>query len=400
MKPGILLLFLVAAGACRSRPPYRAPDEPFLRGDAGGTLRLLQAEGAKGIAPEDEALWRSEAGTAALCAGDEEAAFRALHAASAIMGTLESTSTENARAILGAEATKTWRGDPHERCMNALYKGILYWRRGDLDNAAACFKRGLLADGWSEAGEHQQDFAVLSFLLAWVCDRRGLAEQARFSFEEAARHQPKNRAFKNPRPRERNVLAVVEIGRGPTKVAEGLNGSVARFYAHDIEEGGMEFLLDGRLVGRTGPGTDLYIQAVTRGDRVLDGVRKGKAIFKEGAKVGGIVLANEGARRRDWKMAAAGVGAILLSALTNAEADTRHWVLLPGEVQAVPLSLPPGPHTLTARVLDRNGHAIPGWQRDFSVDVTDSNDTLYYFRSGGRRSIHALTGRHQSNATP
>ncbi len=399
MKPSVLLLLLVAVGACRSRPPYRAPDEPFRRGDPAGTLRRLQAEGQEGIAPEDEALWRCEAGAAALCAGDEEAAFRVLHAASAILGTLESSSAENARAIFGEEATKTWKGDPHERCMNALYKGILYWRRGDLDNAAACFKRGLLADGWSEAGEHQQDFAVLSFLLAWASDRRGLEEQARFSFEEAARNQPDNRAFKNPRPRERNVLAVVEIGRGPTKVAEGLNGSIARYYAHDTQERGMEFLLDGRPIGRSGRGTDLYLQAITRGKRVLDGVRKGKAIFKEGAKIGGIIVAYEGARRRDWGMAAVGVGAILFSALTNAEADTRHWVLLPGEVQAVPLSIPPGPHTLTVRVLDGSGRAIPGWERDFSVDVADSQDTLYYFRSGGRRTIHALVGRQESNAT-
>ena len=57
--------------------------------------------------------------------------------------------------------------------MNALYKGVLYWRMGDLDNASACFKRGLLADGWSEAGEHQRDFEVLMFLLGWASALRG-----------------------------------------------------------------------------------------------------------------------------------------------------------------------------------------------------------------------------------
>lgn len=383
---------LLAVAGCRSGRGYRAPAEPFWQGDPAGTYAALEADGKAGIAPEDEALWRCEIGTAALCVGDEAGAFRAFHAASAIMGTIESSSAETARAILGEEATKTWKGDPHERCMNALYKGLLYWRRGDLDNAAACFRRGLLADGWSEAGEAQTDFAALQFLLGWVSERRGDSEQARYSFREAAGNAPGNPYASDPKPGERNVLAVVDIGLGPVKVAEGEHGELARYYARDHVDGGVEILVDGVPAGRSAPAADLYVQAVTRGKRVLDGIRRGKAVFKEGATIAGIVVLSEGISDRKWEKAAMGAGLLLLAALTRAEADTRHWSLLPAEVHLLPLHIAPGRRQLTVRVVDRSGNPIPGCERVFETVVPESRDTLYYFRSAGGRAVYGVAG--------
>jgi len=199
----VLVLLVVTAGACRSTPLYRAP----VGNTAAATYDAIVADGDR-IAEEDEALWRCELAMAALRIGDEAAAFQALHGASRIMGTLESSRRENRRAILGQEATKVWKGDPHERCMGALYKGLLYWRRGDLGNASACFKSGLFADGHSAEGAHQTDFAALSYLLGWVSYLRGRDEQARFSFREAAQNAPDNPYFADPRPDEDNVLVV------------------------------------------------------------------------------------------------------------------------------------------------------------------------------------------------
>jgi len=383
---------LLLAAGCRARGDFRPQEEPFWRGDAAAAYASLEAAGKAGIPPENEALWRCQIGTVALCLGDEANAFRALHAASAVMGTLESTPAESARAILGAEATKTWKGDPHERCMNALYKGLLYWRRGDLDNAAACFRRGLLADGWSEAGDAQVDFAALQFLLAWVSDLRGDAEQARFSFEEAAQNAPDNPYAKDPRPGERNVLAVIDVGRGPVKVAEGAHGEIARYYAQEHSDFGVEILVDGISRGRSARATDLYTQAMTRGKRVLDGIRKGKAVFKEGATIAGAVVLSEGMRERKWEKAAMGAGLLLLAVLTRAEADTRHWSLLPAEVHVLPLAIPPGRREITVRALDRAGNPIPGWERTFVAEVPARRDTLYYFRTVGPATVHGLVG--------
>ena len=352
----------------------------------------MLGQGREGIAPEDEALYRCELASAAMAVGDEETAFRALDGASRIMGPLESTSAENARAIFGQESTKTWKGDPYERCMNALYKGLLYWRRGDLDNASACFKRGLLADGWSEAGEHQRDFEALAYLLGWVSALRGEPEQAAFSFREAAELRPGNPWLVEARPDRFNVLVVADIGRGPFKYADGADGSLVRFARPPSEERGIEILVDGVPMGRSEPATDLTYQAITRGKRVLDGIRAGKAVFKTGTAVAGIIVLDEGLRKNKGELVALGAGLLLLSVLTRAEADTRCWVQLPAEIHVLPLSIDPGRRRLTVRALAADGAPIPGWERDFEVEVPPSPDTVYWFRTGLNRRIFGLTG--------
>ncbi|NJN14136.1 MAG: hypothetical protein HC813_00250 [Planctomycetes bacterium] len=384
--PRLLLILLVAVAACRSGPTYAPPEY----GNMAAAKARLEAAGRAGASPRDEALFLCELASASLCTGDEEGAFRALHGASRIMGTLESSSGENMRAILGSEATKTWKGDPHERCMGALYKGLLYWRRGDIDNASACFKNGLFADGFSEMGEHQQDFAVLSYLLGWANALKGRGEQTRFSFEEARRNAPENPWFGEADPARASVLVVADIGRGPKKYADGSANNLVKFAPRTWNEGGIEILSGGRSLGRSASGADLYLQAVTRGKKVLDGIRKGKAVFKEGSFAAGAILLHEGARRDKGGMAAVGAGLLLLSVLTNAQADTRHWTLLPGEVHVLPLSLPPGRHDLEIRVLDKGGRPIPGWSRTCTVAVQGGPGALYYVRPMPGQGIHAL----------
>lgn len=385
IRAGALLLLAVAG--CRSHAPYRTPS-----GEPEAVYAALVEDGKRGIPREDEALWRCETASAALLVGDEAAAFKALDGATRIMGTLESSTAEDARAILGAEATKTWKGDPHERCMSALYKGLLYWRRGDLGNASACFKSGLLADAYSAEGEHQQDFAVLSFLLGWVSHLRGRGEQARFSFAEAAANNPGNPYFADPRPGEHNVLVVADVGSGPRKYADGSGGSIARYEQPAHPDAAVEILVDGAFAGRSAMGTELYLQAVTRGKRVLDGIRQGKVIFKDAAFIAGVIVLDEAVEDDSWEMAAVGAGLLLLSALTNPRADTRHWTLLPAEVHVLPLRIEPGPHELRVQVLDRGGLPIAGWSRTFAVDVPAGNGTLYYVRSVPADRIYGLFG--------
>jgi len=380
------LCLLLVAAACRSTPPYRA----HVTDDAGATYAAIEGD-AKKVAPEDEALWRSELASACLKVGREEEAFASLHRASLIMGTLETTTAEDARAIFGAEATSTWRGDPYERCMNALYKGMLYWRRGDLDNASACFKRGLLADAWSEVGESQQDFAALMFLLGWVSHLRGRFEQARFSFEEARKIDPENPFFQAPDPDRDNVLIVADLGPGPVKFADGPYASIARFGMYEYPEGALELSIDGTSWGASSRATDLYHQAITRGKRVIDGIRKGKAVFKAGTEIAGTYFILRGANRHKGEDVAIGVGLLLLSALTRSEADTRCWSQLPAEIHVLPARLAPGPHRLTLRVLDHEGRPLPGWTQDFNVQVPPGVSLLYYFRTGNGHEIYGLT---------
>ena len=51
-----------------------------------------------------------------------------------------------ARGLFAAERTKPFIGEPYERVMAYYYRGILYWRDGQPDNARACFRSGQVID--------------------------------------------------------------------------------------------------------------------------------------------------------------------------------------------------------------------------------------------------------------
>ena len=188
------------------------------------------------------------------------------------------------------------------------------------------------------------------------------------------------------------MLIVADLGVGPVKFRAGPHGSVARFRRRDYPEEGVEVFVDGLRAGQSAEATDLYIQAITRGKRVLDGIRSGKAVFKTGTYVAGQVLLYDAAHgdRPQAGQALVALGLLLASALTRAEADVRHWDLLPGEIHFLPLSLAPGRHEIELRVLGESGHPIDGWNKTFDVEVPPSGDTLYYFRTGPRKSIYGL----------
>jgi len=391
--PGAVAALLLAVAACRTTPEYHAPHAST----AELTYQALVADGQRGVADEDKALWACELGTAAMMVGREDAAWNAFHEASRTMGTLESDGREARRAILGEEATKRWKGDPHERCMAALYKGLLYWRRGELDNASACFKSGLLADSYSDVGEHQVDFAALSFLLGWVSHLRGSDEQARFSFKEAKEHAPENLLFEDPAPDDHNVLAVVGVGRGPRKYRTGAYGSIARYEAAPHLISAVEIRVDGVSQGVSALATDVYEQAMTRGTKTIDGIRKGKAIFKTTATTTGIVLINRGARKNDSGLMIAGAGALLAGMLTNASADIRHWSSLPAEIHFLPMRLAPGVHTVEVLALDESHRPIPGLESTFETEVGARKDQLWWFRAQPELGVHGLVGREQGD---
>ncbi|MEM8883793.1 MAG: hypothetical protein AAGD14_06990 [Planctomycetota bacterium] len=388
-----LLAVLLLLAACRSGREYVAPRAST----AELTYQAILADGSRGVAEEDEALWACELGTAAMMVRREHEAWEAFHMASRTMGTLESTPSESRRAILGAESTKRWKGDPHERCMAAYYKGILYWRRGDLDNAAACFKSGLFADSYSEVGEHQVDFAALSFLLGWVSWIRGQDEQARFSFQEAAQHAPENLLFDDPAPRDHNVLAILEVGQGPRKVRRGAYGSMASYQDIPTSAAAVEIRVDGVSQGVSALATDLFHQATTRGKKTIDGIRKGKAVFKAASTTAGIVMINRGARDDNAGLVLAGAGALLAGALTNASADVRYWTLLPAEIQFLPLRLAPGMHEVDVIVLDQSHRPIPGWKKTFRCRVEERPGQLWWFRMQPGLRVYGLTDRPEGN---
>ena len=48
------------------------------------------------------------------------------------------------------------------------YRGLLYLRAGDYENARAAFRQGQMQDAFAEAEQYQCDFAIMLFLEAWA----------------------------------------------------------------------------------------------------------------------------------------------------------------------------------------------------------------------------------------
>jgi hypothetical protein len=175
-----------------------------------------------------------------------------------------------------------------------------------------------------------------------------------------------------------NVLVVVDLGLGPAKVATGPHGAEVRFHRAAYAAAYADVSADGVALGRTALATDVFQQAITRGDKVIDHVNRGKAVFKDAAVVGGaLVLANSGSRRSD----AIGAALILAGILAPAEADLRQWTTLPGETHVLVAKLAPGAHVLRVQVRDAAGRPLEDLSRTLRVEVRDGRTTFVWMRA-------------------
>jgi tetratricopeptide (TPR) repeat protein len=353
---------------------------PPLRDFAAGNYSAARAwyEGRLAEDPDDEALDRNEAGTVALVQGDIDAAHRHFQEAFNIMENLSSTAGETASAVVGSESSKTWKGDPYERCMNAYYLGVTYWLMGDVNNAAASFKSGVLRDADSEGGAAQSDFALLWFLMGMAQREASHEDRGAAALAKAHGLMPKCLWLDPARDNDANLLLVLDVGVGPWKVATGSHGSVVKIQQQPYQAGFAEVFADGNALGRTERASSMYHQAVTRGPKVIESINQGKAVFKDAAVItGAFVLDNAGSSSSEaigWALIAAGL-------LLPAEGDTRAWLTMPGEVQVLVAHLEPGDHVITLSVRDKSGVAIPQISRTLHVTVREGRLTFAWTRA-------------------
>lgn len=381
----------LALSSCAARiPPI--PVEPFVNGDLEAVRVFFDTQLRTGD-PKSSALFLNGLAQIELLQGDLERARRHFFQAGQIMGNWSTSSSEVAGVILGAESSKTWKGDPYEKVMNAFYNGLLYWWIGEEDNARACFKKGILADAESEEGGEQTDCALLFWLAGRMSQEMGLEEEAQSFFEEAREarrfavaHGAAGRST-NPvleDPLAGNLVCLFGLGLGPRKVATGPRGAIAGI---EPQPGGAESVkleLSGRYLGRASLLADVDYQASTRAGKAIEGIRKGKAVFKDVAEITGIsmlhrALHHDGSARDDKLMI--GAGLLVLSLLTRAEADTRHWATLPRTVHALLAEVPPGEHELQVSFSDSAGRRMPELDQTWVVDVPEEGVAVYYFHS-------------------
>lgn len=256
---------------------------------------------------------------------------------------------EKARSVWHSEGVKDFKGEPHERAMAFVYRGLLDMFDGDYENARASFKAALIQDSFAELERHRQDFASAAWLVGWTSRCLGDATAAAEAFDEA-------RGLRGglPVPGEDDALLVlVEAGRGPSKEARGEHKEKLAYV-----EGTPPTLGYFAMVGQTRReavlAEDLFQQATTRGGRQMDDVLAVKAGTKEttatvgaGATAAGVGMMAYGNHYNNNDAMAAGLIVALLGLAAQAaaegmtaEADTRYWHGLPHSLFVAPMPLP------------------------------------------------------------
>jgi hypothetical protein len=389
-RPAIILIGLLAAGCATRLPPV--PLYEFRAGELE-VVRVFFEEQVREGDVASGALFLNGLAQIELLMGETEDAWRHFRTAGRVMGNWQTSGSETFNAIVGSESSKTWKGDPYEKAMNAYYTGLLYLMRGEPDNARAAFKKGILADGETSEEKYQADFALLFWLAGRMSMHLGLRDEAADYFEEArqarafavahgALGSSSNRFLENPGAG--NLICLVDMGLGPEKYAAGQGGAMAAFRPRGNRERWVEMYLNGQSLGRTEVMTDLYYQAVTRGGTEMEGIRQGKAVFKSVTGITGVILVNEGLKKSGDKgrdQVLVGLGFMLLSMLTDSSADVRHWTILPETVQVLTAEVPPGEHELRLEFMDDGGREIPHLAQDWTVEVPPDGEGIYLFRS-------------------
>lgn len=349
------------------------------------------------IPEKDRVLFDYRQGSAALRQGRDDDAKSKLDDAIARIGGIitNSEDAKKARSLFSAESSKVFIGEPYERVMAYYYRGILYWRDGQPDNARACFRTGELIDSDAVEGKYKADYVLLDYLDALATAKLG--GDGSDALKRAETHVTNGFALP-PLDPANNVLVFAEFGHGPRKFAAGEYGEELKFATRDSRAHAARLVLDGGAITASLPALDdLNFQATTRGGRVMDHILGNKAVFKattdtagDLALVGAVVAHNE-AQMREWQgqdgrgadITALGLGVIGLiskvaSAATKPKADTRQWDNLPQRLSFDCLKLPPGQHQGTLEFLDRDGQVIVTETRPVTIDVAPDRDTVVF----------------------
>ena len=336
--------------------------------------------------PRDKMLWQYRTASAAMRRGQFDVAKPLLDDALLTLGGVYGKDAEarKSRGLFNKEARKTFIGEPYERSMAYFYRGVLYWRDGELDNARACFRSAEFEDSDAEHKEYKGDRVLTDYLDGLAPTK--LAGDGSDALKRA-KASAKNINLPDYQPKA-NVLFIVEYGPGPQKYRAGQYGEELRFRTRGSPVLSAQ-LKTGSINLPVAPCDDLNFQATTRGGRVMDHVLANKAVFKrttdnlgDVALIGGLTTAtvsdDRTAQNVGLGIALAGFIAKGLSAATTPEADTRQWDNLPQFISFAAVKLAPGTNVVTVEFNDARGVANPTLTKTITVNVPPDQDKVVF----------------------
>jgi tetratricopeptide (TPR) repeat protein len=337
--------------------------------------------------PRDKVLWQYRTAAAAMRQGKFDMARQDLEDA---LMTLQGIygpdpNAKKARGYFHSESKKTFIGEPYERSMAYIYRGILYWMDGQPDNARACFRSAEFEDSDTQNKEYAGDWVLPDYLDGLISSRLGGDGSDALKRAEASTKGVKLPPY-NPKA---NVFFFFEFGPGPNKYASGQYHEELRFTVPPAPVNSAEAKVD-TLTFPVAPTDDVWFQASTRGGRQMDHVLGNKAVFKSAtdtagnvALIGGLTTAavshDRTAQGIGLGIALAGVLSKVVSAATTPEADTRTWDNLPRYLSFASLALAPGPHTITVEFRTPAGQVVSGLTKTLTIQVpSDAKDKVVF----------------------
>lgn len=265
---------------------------------------------------------------------------------------------KKARSLWYAESVKPFKGEPYERVMLYYYRGLLFLRAGDYENARAAFRQGQMQDAFAEEEQYQCDFAVMMFLEAWA---------SHLNHDYALRDETLERLgkYRGGFPgigKDDDTLLIAETGSAPRKLGDG---AAHAYFVYKRGKGFTEnsaVLMNGPNQAPLYPMEDVYLQASTRGGRQIDKILNGKVEFVNTSNAigstllkasdvaltvssiaqtgGGLHNAGVGQVAGDVGVAVGAVGGVIALIAANAKptADTRTWTSLPDGIHILTLN--------------------------------------------------------------
>ncbi|RQS11607.1 hypothetical protein DIE06_27830 [Burkholderia sp. Bp8998] len=312
----------------------------------------------------------------------------------------EDPNAAKARSLWSSESVKDFKGEPYERAMSFYYRGLLYLRAGDYQNARAAFRQADLQNSFGQYERYDTNtFPFMQWLSAWAAKCDGNTSDANDTASRATVNAtaPFLRSVKGKIPSQ---LVIFETGMGPEKVTLGDTKSILGFMPQPGRLIPVRMSYEGGNVARIAEGVaaDIDSIAMTRGGRPIQGILDGKAMFKEntatlsetagavssglmqaalsnGGNVSPIVTRNLGAAGAVLSLIGTAAGAV--SHAANAEADTRYWASLPKAIyvqayEGAPRRVPafPSANGSGARPIlleGRHGACSFVWGREYSA---------------------------------